>query len=297
MNKSKTNIHFIINPIAGSGKNEIHLELLHQFFEPDEYKVSIKYSEYKKHTTKLTLDSIKEGANIIVACGGDGTVNEVASCLVNTDIKLGIMAMGSGNGLASNLKIPKNIKHALVLLKNQNVKTIDVGRLNNNYFFSNAGVGIAANVAMHYENSKKRKLVSYIKASLKSLQELKKENYIEVTIENETFLINPLMLFVSNSNELGYKVSLTPKASLQDGLLDIVMVPKTNRFKTLLFGLLILFKKHHILNGVNTFQIKNAQLSRKNDDYFHSQIDGEYFTVNNKSISISILEKSLKVIS
>lgn len=297
MNTPLTTIHFIVNPIAGSGKNKIHPELLHQFFEPEKYKITVKYSEYKKHSTILTLNSIKEGAEIIVACGGDGTINEVASCLVNTDIVLGIMAMGSGNGLASNLKIPKNIKNALVLIKNQNVKKIDVGRLNDIYFFSNVGVGIAANVVKHYENSSKRKLFSYLKASFKSLRELKNENIIQITTEDQTLLINTLMLFVSNTNELGYKVSLTPKASLQDGLLDIILVPKTSRFKTILFGLLILIKKHQILGEVKSFQTKKAQLFRKNENYFQSQIDGEYHTINNKSISISVLEKSLRVIS
>ena len=105
------------------------------------------------------------------------------------------------------------------------------------------------------------------------------------------------MLFISNSNELGYKVSLTPKACLQDGFLDIVMVPKTNRFKTLLFGLLLLINKHQLLREVHSFQIKKAELVKQNDDYFHSQIDGEYFTVNNRSITISVLEKSLNVIA
>lgn len=297
MKTTLTHIHFIVNPIAGTGKNEINRDLLHQFFDPEAFSVTIKYSEYRKHSTALTLESIKEGANIIVACGGDGTINEVASCLVNSNIALGIMAMGSGNGLASNLKIPKNLNKALLLLKNQNVKKIDVGRLNDNYFFSNAGVGIAANVVRHYENSKKRKLWSYINASIKSLRELKFENPIKLTTDNQTLLVNPLMLFISNTNELGYKVSLTPKASLQDGLLDIILVSKTNRFRTFLFGLLILFKKHHILQEVKSFQTKKVQFSRQNENYFHSQIDGEYFTVNDKSISISVMEKSLCVIA
>lgn len=297
MNNTLTQIHFIVNPIAGSGKNEIPNDLIHQYFEPDQYKVTIKYSEYRKHATALTQDSIQEGASIIVACGGDGTINEVASCLVNTNIVLGIMAMGSGNGLASHLKIPRSFKQALDLIKNQKVKKIDVGRLNDAYFFSNIGVGIAANVVKHYESSSKRKFFSYLKASIISLRELRKENLILITTENQTQLINPLMLFISNSNELGYKVSLTPNASLQDGLLDIVMVPKTNRFKTLLFGILILFKKHQLLREVNSFQIKKAELAKQNEDFFHSQIDGEYVTVNNKSITISVLEKSLNVIA
>lgn len=297
MKTTLTHIHFIVNPIAGTGKNEINRDLLHQFFDPEDFKITIKYSEYRKHSTALTLESIKEGANIIVACGGDGTINEVASCLVNSNIALGIMAMGSGNGLASNLKIPKNLNKALLLLKNQNVKKIDVGRLNDNYFFSNAGVGIAANVVRHYEKSKKRKLWSYINASIKSLRELKFENPIKLTTNNQTLLVNPLMLFISNSNELGYKVSLTPKASLQDGLLDIILVSKTSRFRTFLLGLLILFKKHHLLQEVKSFQVKKAQFSRENENYFHSQIDGEYLTLNDKSISISVMEKSLCVIA
>lgn len=297
MKTTLTHIHFIVNPIAGTGKNEINSDLLHQFFDPEDFKITIKYSEYRKHSTVLTMESIQEGANIIVACGGDGTINEVASCLVNSNIALGIMAMGSGNGLASNLKIPKNTNKALLLLKKQNVKKIDVGLLNDNYFFSNAGVGIAANVVRHYENSKKRKLWSYINASIKSLRELKLENPIKLTADNQTLLVNPLMLFISNTNELGYKVSLTPNASLQDGLLDIILVSKTNRFRTFLFGLLILFKKHHILQEVKSFQTKKVQFSRQNENYFHSQIDGEYFTVNNKSISISVMEKSLCVIA
>ena len=297
MNTALTQIHFIVNPIAGSGKNEVPKDLIQQFFEPERYEVTIKYSEYRKHATALTLDSIKEGAKIIVACGGDGTINEVASCLVNTTIVLGIMAMGSGNGLASHLKIPRNHKNALVLIKNQNVKQIDVGQLNDIYFFSNVGVGIAANVVKHYESSSKRKFFSYLKASLKSLKELRNENLIKITTEDQTQLINPLMLFISNSNEMGYKVSLTPNASLQDGLLDIVMVPKTSRFKTLLFGLLILFNKHQMLREVNSFRIKKAELAKQNEDFFHSQIDGEYLTVNNRSITISVLEKSLNVIA
>ena len=297
MSNAFTQIHFIVNPIAGSGKNELPIELIHQILEPKQYQVTIKYSEYRKHATTLTLESIKENAKIIVACGGDGTINEVARCLVNTYIVLGIMPMGSGNGLASHLKIPRNFKNALILIKNQNIKQIDVGQLNDNYFFSNAGVGIAANVVKHYENSSKRKFFSYFKASIKSLHELKQENLIKITTENQTLYINPLMLFISNSNELGYKVSLTPKASLQDGLLDIVMVPKTSRFKTLLFGILILFNKPQLLQEVKSFQIKKAELVKQYEDFFHSQIDGEFVTVNNRSITISVLEKSLNVIA
>lgn len=294
---SAIHIHFIINPVAGSGNNDLHLEDVHDIFDPEHYVVAIKYSEYPTHSTVLTKDSLNEGALIVVACGGDGTINEIARCIVNTPVILGIIPMGSGNGLASHLNIPKNIKQALLLIKKQAIKKIDVGRFNDNYFFSNAGFGIAAKVIKHYQASKKRRFSSYFKASIKSLLESKDDHLIQVTANNEKLLINPLLLFISNSNEMGYNVSLTPKASLQDGLLDIVMVPKTNKLRTLLFGFLMLFKKHHILKEVKTFQIKNAELSQSNENLFHSQIDGEYFPINKKNISISVLEKSLQVIT
>ena len=110
----RTKIHFIVNPIAGKGKNELSETFLETFFPNEEYLVSIKNTEFILHANELTKNSIEEGAQIIVACGGDGTINEVASSLVNTSVVLGILPMGSGNGLASNLKIPKNLKKALL---------------------------------------------------------------------------------------------------------------------------------------------------------------------------------------
>jgi len=121
-------IHFIVNPISGKGKHAISTEFLSQYFDIEKHTVTIKLSEYKKHAIQLTQESINENATIIVACGGDGTINEVASCLVNTNIILGIIPVGSGNGLASNLKISKNIEHAIHKIINHHVEKIDVGK-------------------------------------------------------------------------------------------------------------------------------------------------------------------------
>ena len=219
-------IHFIVNPIAGKGNNNINLVLLERYFNKKAFNLTIKPTSYKKHAIKLTQESISEQADIIVACGGDGTINEVASCLVNTSITLGIIPIGSGNGLSSNLKIPKDINKALELIKKQVTKRIDVGQLNNNYFFSNTGIGFDAQVIKNYEAYKDRTLTSYIKATLKSLRKANKLIEVETTLNGLTLEHKPFLIFISNSNELGYKVSLTPKASLEDGKLDILIVPK-----------------------------------------------------------------------
>lgn len=104
------------------------------------------------------------------------------------------------------------------------------------------------------------------------------------------------MIFISNSNEMGYKVSLTPKASLQDGLLDVLIISKIGRLKMFWLGILILFNKPYLLGEAKNFQTKNLALYSDNLSQFESQIDGELRKLENGNISITILEKALKVI-
>ena len=110
-------IHFIVNPIAGKGKAIISEQYLSKYFRKREFSIAVKYTEYKGHAKLLTEQSIVQKVDIIVACGGDGTINEIASCLVLTNIALGIIPIGSGNGLARNLKISTNIEKAIGIIK------------------------------------------------------------------------------------------------------------------------------------------------------------------------------------
>ncbi|WP_445738264.1 diacylglycerol/lipid kinase family protein [Mariniflexile sp.] len=292
-----THIHFIVNPIAGKGNNNIGLDLLEAYFDTNLYNIVIKTADYKKHAIKLTQESISERAAIIVACGGDGTINEVASCLVHTSVTLGIIPLGSGNGLASHLNIPKNIDKALQLIKLQLTKQIDVGLLNKDYFFSNTGIGFDAQVIKNYEASNGRTLTSYIKAALKSLK--KSDKLIDVETKLKGHIINhrPFLIFISNSNELGYKVSLTPKASLEDGMLDILIVSKLSVIKIIVFMLLMALKRHHILKEVSTYQTENIKITQKNRPLFQIQIDGEFKMIKSRTIEITVLEKALNVIA
>lgn len=290
-------IHFIVNVIAGKGNNNIDLVLLEKYFNKEEYTLTIKPTSYKKHAVKLTQESINEQAEIIIACGGDGTINEVASCLVNTSIILGIIPIGSGNGLASNLDIPKNIDKALQIIKAQAIRKIDVGQLNSNYFFSNTGIGFDALVIKNYEASNERTLLSYVKATLKSLKKSNILIEVETNLNGHIIEHQPFLIFISNSNELGYKVSLTPKASLEDGMLDVLIVPKLSIVKIILFMLLMAIKRHHILKEVSTYQTKNIKITQKNRPLFQIQIDGEFLLIKNRTIEINILEKALNVIT
>ena len=159
-------IHFIINTISGKGNHNLGKTELEKYFPKGEFKIEVDYSNYKKHAITLTKNAIENSPDYIVACGGDGTINEVASCLINTKIKLGIIPVGSGNGLASNLNIPKEIEKATEIIRNGNSQTIDVGQVNEHYFFSNMGIGIDAHIIKKYETYKKRTLIAYLKASM-----------------------------------------------------------------------------------------------------------------------------------
>jgi YegS/Rv2252/BmrU family lipid kinase len=290
----KTKIHFIVNPVAGSGRNKLSVEDLIKIFGKDQYEIVVKQTEYAKHAIALTKGSIADKADIIVACGGDGTINEIASYLVNTEVTLGIIPMGSGNGLASNLKIPRKIETALKIIKDCNTIEIDAGLINDDLFFSNTGIGFDAQVISDFEKDAKRKLWGYVTSVLKSLRNYQYHE-VELNFLNQTKKISPFLLFISNSNEMGYKMSLTPKASLQDGLLDIIIVPKLSFFKMTLFALLFFVKKHYWLNEVQVENAAALTLRNNGRNSFKIQKDGESLEIIGETIEISLLPKSLKV--
>lgn len=291
-----TSIHFIVNPISGNGNNLITPKLVSGVFNFDEFKVKIKQTQRPKHAKELALKSIKEGADVIVACGGDGTVNEIASSLVGSNVKLGIVPMGSGNGLASALKIPKSISGALNVIKNSNSTQIDVGEINKHYFFSNTGIGFDANVINNYSKTKQRKLGSYFKASLLTFFNNPPSLSVKITTESKSLRLKPFMVFVSNSNEMGYDISLTPKASIQDGMLDAIIVEPLNKLEIIYFGFLLLIKRPQSFKKAHYFLTKNLEITNLEKGGVLAQIDGESVQIKAKQINIQINQAALLVV-
>jgi YegS/Rv2252/BmrU family lipid kinase len=289
-------IHFIVNPISGKGNHNIGKVELEKHFPKEYFKIEVDYSNHKKHAITLAKKAIKNNPTCIVACGGDGTINEVASCLVNTKIKLGIIPVGSGNGLASNLNIPKEIEIATAIIRNGNSQTIDVGQVNEHYFFSNMGIGIDAQIIKKYETYKKRTLISYLKASVLSSFKFKSIQTI-LTFNNQIKNTNSFLIFISNSNEMGYGMSLTSKASLQDGWLDLLVVSKLNYVKKLAFGIYVLSKKIEKFKKGQHSLIQNLIIEIPNKINTDIQIDGEYHNLKTNKIAISIIKNGLEIIT
>lgn len=290
-----TKIHFIINPISGKGKHNIDYNYLRAFFQEEEYDLKVAFSKYKKHAISLTESAVEAGADIVVACGGDGTIHEVATQIVGKDIFFGIIPVGSGNGLASNLSIPKDIEQAILKIKTGRILKMDVGSVNGEYFFSNMGFGIDATIIESYEKSGKHKLVSYIRAALNSALQYRTKK-MKVSYNGISKEVNPLLLFISNSNEMGYNITLTPKASLTDGLLDYVMVPKINFIKQLTFGLYVLLKKTETFRKTDYVQTQKIEVEVLDQKKNGLQLDGEFYEFKTNSFQIEVKEGALKVI-
>ncbi|WP_163410250.1 diacylglycerol/lipid kinase family protein [Flavobacterium ajazii] len=290
-----TYIHFIINPISGTGKHNLSTSYIKQYFSADEYKIKVDYTKYKKHAIELTKAAIASAPDCIVACGGDGTINEVASCLIGTKIRLGIIPAGSGNGLASNLKIPRDFEKASTVIKKGKTALIDAGKINQQYFISNTGIGIDALIIKKYERSGKRTLSSYVKATIASSLQFKTQPAV-ITFNGKTIVSKPFMVFISNSNEMGYNMSLTPKASLNDGLLDLVVIPELSFTEKLALGYYILRNSIEKFKKAEHFLTRDIRIEMPHKIFTDAQIDGEQHNLKSNIVQASILPGALTVL-
>jgi YegS/Rv2252/BmrU family lipid kinase len=293
---TKTTIHFIVNPISGKGKNKLDSQTIFSVLNNKDFHVVIKTTKHANNAAALTKTSILQGANAIIACGGDGTVNEVASQLVDSPVLLGIIRLGSGNGLASHLGISRSIREALEVIKHYHSTKIDVGTVNKHFFFSNMSLGIGARIINHYTGFKKRQIISYLRASFKALLHKTPSQIVDLEIDNFKKTFDPLVLFVSNSNEMGYNLSFTPKASLQDGKLDVVFTEQLSFLEKLLFAIQLVFNKHKKYKKAKYFLTDNIKVTNRIQEEFLTQLDGESIIIKSKELKISIKKGALKVL-
>ena len=163
---TKKQIIFIVNPISGTRNKEYIQQLIKKDLNKDLYEYSIRKTEYAGHATEIAEQAAKDGVDIVVAVGGDGTINETARALTHTQTALGIIPCGSGNGLARHLHIPMNVKGAIRVLNSGEERTIDYGMIDGHPFFCTCGVGFDAFVSLKFAGSGKRGLASYLENTL-----------------------------------------------------------------------------------------------------------------------------------
>lgn len=267
-----TKIIFIVNPISGtSDKNRI-IDLIPKYMDSRSFDWTIIRTEYRGHATILANEAIKEGADIVVAVGGDGTINEVARSLINTETALGIIPCGSGNGLARHLFIPMNPVGALRVLCDSHIERIDYGMIDKQPFFCTCGVGFDAYISDCFAKSSHRGLVTYVKNTLKEGLRYNSETY-EIIIDGERHLYKAFVITCANASQYGNDAYIAPKASMKDGMMDVTLMEPFSLLEAPLLGIQLFNKTINTNANVHTFRCHHLHIKRQTPGVIH--LDGD----------------------
>jgi len=289
----KEKILFLINPISGTKKKVDLPEIINQLVDKTKYDVDVHITQYKGEATELVPKKLAEGYRRFVAVGGDGTVNEIAKALVDTDGILGIIPIGSGNGLARHLKIPINVDKAMKLINNGNFEAIDYGRINGIPFFCTCGVGFDAHIGNRFAENKGRGFINYFKITVSDFFNYKPNKYTLKVDNRYKYRTRAFLITFANASQYGNNAYISPKADIQDGKLDICILSpfKINRAPGL--GIRLFTKKIDRSSLMYTEQARKIVLKRKKAGVVH--FDGEPFQMG-KKIKIRVVSKGLHVI-
>lgn len=261
--------------------------LNHERFDYD-----IKISEYAGHSKVLVQEAVDSHYDIVAVAGGDGSINEVGTRLIGTDIALAVIPCGSGNGLSRCLNIPLDPIKALELINRGAVCKIDTVEVNNVPFISISGTGYDAQVADDYAKDTHRGFNTYFRYIVKNYFHLGEKEYTILLPDRE---IHTKAFFISfaNSNQMGYDVPISPKASLWDGKVDLCIVRKPNPLELPIVGSYFLSKNMDKAPKVDIIQTEEATIIRPEPAVVN--IDGESVMFE-KDLHIKINPLSLHVI-
>ena len=290
------NIAFIINPISGaketqSAKRKLP-KLIMQTLDKEQWLPNIAFTEYAGHAQELAYQYGRMGFDAVVAVGGDGTVNEVARGLRGTETALGIIPMGSGNGFARHLNIPIRPNRAIEMLNHSEPIRVDYGLANGKLFVSTCGTGFDAVVADHFAGSNKRGFATYFQNALKEVFSYTPQTYHIVgdglDVTHKAFLIT-----FANANQWGYEALIAPKASVQDGKMDIMLMSSHAILGSASLALRLFAGSIDDSHFMDTLRAKEVTLFREEAAPFH--IDGDPVDMD-KDIHIKIVEDGLHVL-
>lgn len=282
---------FIINPISGGKKKDGVPELIDKHLDKQVLKPAIVFSDSVAHARQLAKEAVGK-FDVIVAVGGDGTVNEVASAIVSTDTPLGIIPFGSGNGLSRFLKIPMDAEKALKNLTSGRVELIDTATMGGMSFFNMAGMGFDAHIAEVFSHNKKRGFISYIKSTFEEFSKYKPQMY-QMQIDGKTYNRKAFMLSIANSSQYGNNAHISPHASVQDGLLDICVITKFPLWRLPEMGIRMITATSDKVKFVEIIRGKQIEIKREKPGPIH--LDGEP-QVMDTDIMVKVVPASLKVI-
>lgn len=253
---------YLINPISGTKSKEPLIRMIEektrQHHIPFEIVPTNREGDYNFLRKKILAEKITD----VIVCGGDGTISSIAGALLDMDIRFGLVPMGSGNGLALAAGIPVQHSRSLEVVFQGNEKRVDGFFINNRFSCMLCGIGFDAQVAHDFAASPKRGLQNYIRLSAINFFKAQPFNFIIESTQGR-FEMSAFFLSIANSNQFGNNFTIAPKASLHDGLLDIVIVKKMSK-------LMLPFSIISQVTGINAMQDLSDYVDRRNISYFQT---------------------------
>lgn len=289
---SKKKIYAIINPVSGTSSKQNLPKKIASILDPHKFDVHIFITGYAGHGSEIAQQAIDDKVDYVIAVGGDGTVNEVARTLVDSGIALGIIPMGSGNGLGRELNIPTDAKKALEVIAEENVITIDYGKANGRIFFCTCGVGFDALVAAKVSGQKNRGSLMYVKNMLESFIEQKPDMY-EITCPEGVIKDKAFVVTCANASQYGYNAHIAPHANVQDGLMNVAILKPLSILDVPQTSIQLFTRKLDENKNMVELLTKEVTIKREHEGFMH--IDGDPIEAG-KEIHVEIVPQGLKVL-
>ncbi len=289
----KRKLRFIANPHSGTNRKRNLKKLLYANLDQQKFSWELYYTKYAGHALEMTREAVEKGCYMVVACGGDGSVNEIASQLIGTNTVLGVLPCGSGNGFAGHLGLGRDVKRAIQLLNEGTEVVIDACSMNGRPFVNLSGIGFDAVVAKRLHGSKIRGFWGYLKSTLRETLNYSMQP-LEIQIDDLTFSRECLLVEIANAPVYGYGFSIVPLAKLNDGLLEILVAKKAPLWRYMLELWRFIDRSFHKSPLVETYQGRYVRIRSSAPTSVH--IDGEGFDIENEAV-YEILPGALKVLA
>ena len=289
----KRHITFIINPISGTHHKDELPELINTGMDHDRFEIDIRMTEYAGHANVIARQCAADGADVVVAVGGDGTINEVARSLTHTQTALGIIPCGSGNGLARHLCIPMNPKEAISIINQCKTETFDYGVINGIPFFCTCGMGFDAFISLKFAESGKRGPITYVENVLKEGLKYKPETY-EVEDETGAHRYKAFLIACANASQYGNNAYIAPQASMRDGVMDVIIMEPFTALEAPQISIDLFNKTLNSNSKIKTFQTKKIHIRRAEEGAIH--FDGDPM-MTDKDVDVRIEPLGIQIVT
>lgn len=283
---------FIINLISGTSDKAAIPGLIDQYLDKTQFEYEIAVTQYAGHASEIAAKAKDDGVDVVVAIGGDGTVNEVARAIVHSSTALGIIPCGSGNGLARHLLLPLNVRKTIEVINRCEIRLLDYGIINDYPFFCTCGMGFDAFVSMKFAEAGKRGPITYVENVLREGLKYKPETYT-IEDDNGTLQYKAFLISCANASQYGNNAYIAPQASMSDGLMDVIIMEPFDVFEAPQISIEMFSKTLDKNSKIKTFRTRHLHIHRDKPGVIH--YDGDP-VMTGADIDIELKPKGINII-